>query len=190
MQAQGRGATPPRGVPVVPEVVAPGCAPARERAPVPIGGSGEAADPGGELDAHLLLVAERQRAYARLVELEGEVLGVVSASEGANVDDEHDPEGSTIAYERARAGSLRSDAAAYLAEVDAALDRLAQGRYGVCERCGCPIGPERLSALPTARLCAGCAGVPGPPPVGRLGTGAVATLEAAQRPGPPGVHGL
>lgn len=45
-----------------------------------------------------------------------------------------------------------------VAAVDAALRRLAEGRYGVCERCGQPIGAERLAARPAALTCIRCAG--------------------------------
>ena len=44
-----------------------------------------------------------------------------------------------------------------LAEIDAALARLDEGSYGVCERCGQPIGVERLAARPAATTCVRCA---------------------------------
>lgn len=43
-----------------------------------------------------------------------------------------------------------------LSDIDAALGKLEKGTYGRCERCGEPIAPERLEALPHARLCASC----------------------------------
>ena len=43
-----------------------------------------------------------------------------------------------------------------LVDIDAALARLANGRYGDCERCGGPIGMQRLRATPEARLCLSC----------------------------------
>jgi DnaK suppressor protein len=43
-----------------------------------------------------------------------------------------------------------------LLDIDAALARLANGRYGDCERCGGPIGMQRLRAMPEARLCLSC----------------------------------
>jgi RNA polymerase-binding transcription factor DksA len=43
-----------------------------------------------------------------------------------------------------------------LKEVNAALDRIAKGTYGVCENCGNAIAPERLKASPEARLCSNC----------------------------------
>jgi DnaK suppressor protein len=42
-------------------------------------------------------------------------------------------------------------------EIDAALDRMAAGIYGKCEKCGQGIGNDRLRALPTATLCINCA---------------------------------
>jgi hypothetical protein len=39
------------------------------------------------------------------------------------------------------------------AEVEAALARLAAGRFGICETCGRPIADDRIEALPTARFC-------------------------------------
>ena len=43
-----------------------------------------------------------------------------------------------------------------LRQVRAALARLDSGVYGVCERCGKPIEPRRLEALPYATLCRDC----------------------------------
>lgn len=44
-----------------------------------------------------------------------------------------------------------------LQEIRAALQRLASGTYGLCSRCGLPIGPDRLSAIPTTVTCVRCA---------------------------------
>ena len=40
--------------------------------------------------------------------------------------------------------------------VERALEKLAAGTYGTCERCGRPSAPERLDALPWATLCIDC----------------------------------
>ncbi len=45
-----------------------------------------------------------------------------------------------------------------LEELDAAVQRIEDGTYGVCARCGNLIGEARLDALPGARTCIGCAG--------------------------------
>ena len=103
-----------------------------------------------------LLDAERRRTQARHDALVADYDGVVAASRDTNADDEHDPEGTTIAFERSQVGALVAQAREHLAEVDAALSRLDAGTYGVCERCGEPIPAGRLEARPTARRCVGC----------------------------------
>jgi DnaK suppressor protein len=104
------------------------------------------------------LEAERVRVVARVADLERDFDAVVAASESANLDDEHDPEGSTVGFERAQVRALLDQARAHLAELDAAGQRVADGTYGVCVRCGKPIGVDRLRALPTAEMCVDCSG--------------------------------
>ncbi|MFC7533568.1 TraR/DksA family transcriptional regulator [Actinoplanes sp. GCM10030250] len=80
-----------------------------------------------------------------------------AASRDSNADDEHDPEGATIGFERAQLTALLATARERIAEVDDALRRVDTGTYGVCERCGKPIPAERLAARPFARSCMACA---------------------------------
>ena len=82
---------------------------------------------------------------------------MIAASADSNADDEHDPEGSTIAFERSQVGALIAQAREHLAEVEAALGRTQDGTYGVCESCGQPIPSARLEARPVARTCITCA---------------------------------
>jgi RNA polymerase-binding transcription factor DksA len=103
------------------------------------------------------LTDERARTLERLADLTGDYAGIVAASVDSNADDEHDPEGSTIAFERSQVGALVAQARAHLEEVDAALARVERGTYGVCESCGGPIAPARLEARPVARTCITCA---------------------------------
>ncbi len=110
------------------------------------------------LDPRSALEEARRRAVRRLADLTGDYAGIVEASRDSNADDEHDPEGSTIAFERSQLGTLVEDARHQLVEIDAALDRLAEGTYGVCERCGRPVPAARLDARPVARRCVDCAG--------------------------------
>ena len=104
-----------------------------------------------------LLTAERATTLERLAGLEREFDGIVEASGSANADDEHDPEGATIAFEREHVAALRGQARDHLAEIDVALRKLDDGGYGICERCGQPIAPGRLAARPTATMCVACA---------------------------------
>jgi RNA polymerase-binding protein DksA len=43
-----------------------------------------------------------------------------------------------------------------LKEIDATFTRMEDGSYGTCEKCGKPIGDDRLDARPVARLCMSC----------------------------------
>jgi len=97
-------------------------------------------------------------ALERVAALEREFAGLAEAASSAGADDEHDPEGATLAFERQHAAALLEAARQQVAVVDAALRRLAEGRYGVCDRCGRPIGAERLAARPAALTCIRCAG--------------------------------
>ena len=111
--------------------------------------------PGGEL--HRLLIAERELNQAAIGSLHQDVPSMVEATRSTATDDEHDPEGSTIAFERSQASSMLTAAEQRLAELDQALTRLAEGSYGHCERCWEPIPYERLLARPAARTCVPCA---------------------------------
>jgi RNA polymerase-binding protein DksA len=104
-----------------------------------------------------LLRAERAATERQLAALDRTFEDVVESIEGVGNDDEHDPDGTTIAFERAQVIALRRQAEANLVEIDAALERVAAGTYGTCEGCGRPIPPERLEARPTTRTCVACA---------------------------------
>jgi RNA polymerase-binding transcription factor DksA len=103
------------------------------------------------------LAAERQRTERLVADLEAELADVVSAQTDVATDDEHDPEGATIAFERARIGALLDQARSRLDSVNRALQRSAAGTYGICERCGGPVGAERLAARPATTVCIACA---------------------------------
>lgn len=101
-------------------------------------------------------------ASARAAALTEELAAVVTAARDANLDDEHDVEGPTVAFERQRVASLLGEARATLASLEAATGRLGQGAYGRCGRCGDAIAAERLEALPGTTRCVACATAPGP----------------------------
>jgi DnaK suppressor protein len=103
------------------------------------------------------LLAARRQVDAEIGQLEREHERLLAASESSNADDEHDPEGATIAFEReqlhatvARLRHTRADLAAALTDLD-------HGNYGICTVCGRPIAPERLEARPHTRTCIDCA---------------------------------
>lgn len=43
-----------------------------------------------------------------------------------------------------------------LNDIEQVLEEVRRGTYGICERCGQPIDPERLEALPETTLCIKC----------------------------------
>ena len=103
------------------------------------------------------LGAERAAAQAQIAALTREFDSVVAASRSSNADDEHDPEGATIAFERQQVAALLEQARRRLADVEAAIRAVEAGVYGSCETCGRPIAAERLAARPSARTCIDCA---------------------------------
>jgi RNA polymerase-binding transcription factor DksA len=107
-------------------------------------------------DVRRRLLEERARTRTRLAQLTGDYRGIVDASRDSNADDEHDPEGATIAFERSQVGALVLQARERIDEVDAALRRLDTGEHGRCETCGRAIPEDRLMVRPTARTCVGC----------------------------------
>jgi RNA polymerase-binding transcription factor DksA len=104
-----------------------------------------------------LLAAEKANAAERIASLAEDLDRLIQSSVGANADDEHDPEGATIAFERAQLAALLAGSRQRLADLDRATARLAAGTYGRCESCGEPISDERLTVRPTTRSCVRCA---------------------------------
>jgi DnaK suppressor protein len=107
---------------------------------------------------HFRTVLEEQRAeLIRQREIHEVSLAEVRVARDGETDDEHDPEGPTIASEWSRLTGLQEDAARQLTVLDKALGRVDDGSFGLCSRCGKPIGRARLDARPAAELCIDCA---------------------------------
>ena len=104
-----------------------------------------------------IVEAERDRTLRQIESLRRSVASIVEAAELTSTDDEHDPEGATIAYERAQAVALLRQARCDLDVLAAVQVGLAADQDVACIDFGRPIGLERLAALPTARRCIGCA---------------------------------
>lgn len=107
-------------------------------------------------DYEKLLLARRAEVLAGLA-LSGDELAGIRAARAEAADDEHDPEGSTLSSDWSRIAGLQADAAASLSEVDRALERLRDGRFGMCVNCGKPIAAARLRVRPWADRCVDCA---------------------------------
>jgi RNA polymerase-binding transcription factor DksA len=104
-----------------------------------------------------VLAAERASTTEQIGILRKDLAEIINASVSVATDDEHDPEGVTIAFERAQVAANLQRARTRLEDLDWAIERLNEGDYGRCERCGQPIAPERLAARPAARTCIACA---------------------------------
>jgi len=101
--------------------------------------------------------AERRRTAERIDGLQQSYADIVEAAELTSTDDEHDPDGATIAYERAQVWALLRQARADLVALDEAIERIDDGTAAVCAVCHGPIALERLLALPQTRTCIRCA---------------------------------
>lgn len=117
-------------------------------------------DPGDTGSVRERLAAERADTEARIAALSRDFATIVEANALVAVDDEHDPDGSSTAFERAHVASLLAQARDHLTALDAALDRLADGTYGRCARCHTPIPAARLEARPATTTCVHCAALP------------------------------
>jgi DnaK suppressor protein len=67
--------------------------------------------------------------------------------------DEEYADAGTATFERERDLSLTNNIKDLIEKIDHALERIDQGGYGLCERCGRPIEKARIKALPYATLC-------------------------------------
>lgn len=103
------------------------------------------------------LTSLRTDASERLDASSGMLSALTRDREGANDDDEHDPDGATLSTEWSRLTGLVDAAESALQQVDDALVRLDAGTYGVCVDCGRPIPDARLRARPFAVRCVPCA---------------------------------
>lgn len=111
----------------------------------------------------LRLAEELARARSDLADLLAEFAELADPAVLA-LDDEHDSEGSTIGYERARVAGLITRTERRISDLEAALERARAGSYRRCEDCGGDISAERLQALPATRVCVRCsAGSAGAP---------------------------
>jgi len=112
----------------------------------------------GSDDPHVRLHELRTATVRRAANLVSSFDGIVEATRDVATDDEHDPEGHTIAWERQQIAALLDETRLALADIEAAEQRLGDGRYGTCTSCGLEIAAERLDALPATPTCVTCAG--------------------------------
>ncbi len=101
--------------------------------------------------------ADRRRLQYLVESLEASFADLTEAADASPPDDEHDPEGHTIAFERSRLSGQRETYLRNIAELTAAELRLDDARSALCDECGAPIPLERRLAVPTTTRCVDCA---------------------------------
>lgn len=101
-------------------------------------------------DLRASLEQERSDLRARLAEM-----GLLSGGDLAF--DQNFADSSQVTAERGEVEALAGNLRESLNDVEAALVKLDNGTFGVCEGCGQPIAPDRLEAKPAAKLCMDCA---------------------------------
>jgi RNA polymerase-binding protein DksA len=111
------------------------------------------------------MTVDLDRRRDELLDLRGRVL---TAAHDLVADDDEDSELSSAAgdqhladhasdmFDREVDDSLEENAEQLVREIDAALERIAAGTYGTCDRCGRRIPEDRLDAVPYATLCVAC----------------------------------
>lgn len=105
-------------------------------------------------DARALLADERTRLEAALAAAEDDLAEErFGADEELAAYDQHPAEAGTEVEDMLRDLGLRGEFHNLLRENEAAVRRLEQGSYGVCERCGRRINEDRLRAVPSTRYC-------------------------------------
>lgn len=100
------------------------------------------------------LLDERQRVLDAIENIHTENPGSLSdETEELTFQDNHLGDVATATFDREMASTLEENSTHVLTEIEAALARIEDGTYGLCTKCGQPIGEERLEALPWATLC-------------------------------------
>jgi DnaK suppressor protein len=107
-------------------------------------------DPGTDFRAQLL--AEQAVLVGQLHEL-----GFGNESETGLDYDANFADTSQVTAERGETDVLVTELRSSLQEIERALQKLDEGTYGICERCGKLISPDRLEAMPATKFCIACA---------------------------------
>jgi DnaK suppressor protein len=105
-------------------------------------------------DLREALLKEQAELKAQLTELEESTFSTPQSDISGEVAfDEEYADSGTATFERERDLSLENNIRDLLDKIEKALERMENGNYGICERCGKPIEKARLKALPYANLC-------------------------------------
>ena len=102
------------------------------------------------------LLAERSRAQGALDYLHEENSGSMDDEAQQGQSDNHPGDLATITLDREIDYTLEENEERVITAIDAALQRIEDGTYGICQGCGQPIAAERLEAVPWTTQCIEC----------------------------------
>jgi RNA polymerase-binding protein DksA len=94
------------------------------------------------------LLGERARVQEALDYIHEENRGQLEDDREEIPSDNHPGDAATSTFDRELDATLEGNEERLLQAIDAALQRIENGTYGICRSCGRPIDPERLEALP------------------------------------------
>jgi DnaK suppressor protein len=103
-----------------------------------------------------LLLEERRRVAAAIEYLHKENPGSIEDETQEVRNDNHLAETASVTLDREIGYSLEENSEHVLAAIDESLRRIEEGTFGMCARCGKPIGEARLEAMPYATKCIEC----------------------------------
>ena len=111
----------------------------------------------------------QKRLVEELEQLEASTRSAEERREGSPFGGREDEATETVELERRLA--LEKQIKEQLADVEGALRKFDEGKYGLCEGCGKLIDPARLEALPQAKLCLDCKAIQAKNAKGRFSSG-------------------
>jgi DnaK suppressor protein len=104
-----------------------------------------------------MLIADREATEALIARLIDDLDSFTDARKDGATDDEHDPEGPTLAFERSQSTAILEQTRQHFAQIESAMLRLDDGSFGVCATCGKDIPFARLEVRPYSTQCVNCA---------------------------------
>jgi RNA polymerase-binding protein DksA len=102
------------------------------------------------------LLDERARVQEALSYIQEENRGQLEDEREEIPSDNHPGDMATSTFDRELDATLEGNEERLLQAIDAALQRVEDGSYGICRTCGQPVGAERLEALPWTTQCIDC----------------------------------
>jgi len=104
-----------------------------------------------------VLIADREATESLITRLIADLDSFTEARKDGATDDEHDPEGPTLAFERSQSTAILEQTRQHFAQIESAMLRLDEGSFGVCATCGRDIPFARLEVRPYSTQCVSCA---------------------------------